>query len=81
MTATTTTPSRWGWLLPLAVLLATRVHPLIGVTVGVIGLVKVRTSRSVLIVTVLLMAYLVSMWSTVYWVIVDSGGGGTGFDG
>lgn len=80
MTATTITPSRWGWLLPVAVLLATPVHPLIGVTVGAIGLVKVRASRPVIIVTVLLMAYLVYFWSTVHWVIVDSGGGGTGFD-
>ncbi len=81
MTATaTTTPSRLGWLLPFAVLLTALVHPLIGVTVGAAGLVRLRTSRPVVIVTVLLMAYLVYFWSTAHWVIVDSGGGGAGFD-
>jgi hypothetical protein len=80
MRATATTPSRSGWLLPVAVLLTALLNPLIGVTVGVIGLAKMRTSRPVLIATVLLMAYLVYFWSTAHWVIVDSGGAGTGFD-
>ena len=80
MWAAATTPSRWGWLLPVAVLLTALVNPLIGVTVGAAGLFKMRASRPVVIVTVLLMAYLVYFWSTAHWVIVDSGAGGTGFD-
>jgi p-aminobenzoyl-glutamate transporter AbgT len=77
---TTTTRARWGWLVPLAVLVFAIVHPLAGVAAGIAGLAKGRLSRQAMITTVLLIGFALYVWSTAHWIVVDSGGSGTGFD-